>query len=91
MSWQSPFLTAFLTIVLPILLVAGVAFALSKARLVTEQRPLARLSLYFFSPALAFESLAQSNVNASDLASIILFALVMAVIVGVLGFVLTRR
>ena len=84
------FFTALYTIVLPILLVAGIAFGLGKAKIVTEQRSLARLSLYFFSPALAFVSLAKSDVNAHDFFSIILFAFLMLVIVGALGLGLAR-
>lgn len=72
------------------MLVAAVAFGLGKARIVTEQRPLARMSLYFFSPALAFNSLSNSSVNASDFVSIVAYALLMAVIVGGLGYVLCR-
>lgn len=84
------FLTALLSIVVPILLVAAVAYGLAKRGFVTEQRPLARLSLYFFSPALAFESLARSSVNAAELVSILAFALLMAVLVGALSLGLTR-
>lgn len=84
------FLTALFTIVVPILLVAAVAFGLGKARIVTEQRPLARLSLYFFSPALAFHSLSRSSVAASDFVSIALYAFLMVVIVGALTLVVAR-
>lgn len=72
------------------MLVAAIAFGLAKAHIVTEQRPLARTSLYFFSPALIFESLTRSTVNASDFASIVGFAVVVLVIVGMIGFLLTR-
>lgn len=84
------FLTALLTIVIPIMLVAAVAFGLGKARIVTEQRPLARLSIYFFSPALVFSSLSRSSVNASDFVSIAVYAFLIAVIMGALGLVLAR-
>lgn len=90
MSALNTFFTALFTIVVPILLVAGVAFGLGKARIVTEQRPLARLSLYFFSPALAFQALSRSTVDASDFFSIVAFAFLMVVIVGALGIVLAR-
>ncbi len=72
------------------MLVAAIAFGLGKARIVTEQRPLARLSLYFFSPALAFQSLSRSTVNAADFFSIALFAFLMVVIVGALAFSIAR-
>jgi len=84
------FFTALFTIVAPILLVAGVAFGLGKTGIVADQRPLARLSLYFFSPALAFVSLANSTVNAADFFSIILFVVLMAVLLGVPGYLLAR-
>ncbi len=84
------FFTTLLTIVVPIMLIAGVAFGLRKARLVTEQRPLARLSLFFFSPALAFVSLARSTVSGSDFAIIVTFALLMTLIGAALGLGLAR-
>jgi predicted permease len=84
------FFTALFTIVVPIMLVAAVAFGIAKARVVTEQRPLARLSLYFFSPALAFQSLSRSTINVSDFFSILLFAFWMVLLVGVLALLLAR-
>jgi malate permease and related proteins len=84
------FFTALFTIVVPILLVAAIAFGLGKARIVTEQRPLARLSLYFFSPALAFQSLSRSTVNAADFVSILVFAFLMVAIVGAGCWLLAR-
>lgn len=90
MSGFGTFFTALLIIVIPIVLVAVVAFGLAKARIVTEQRPLARLSLYFFSPALAFQSLSRSTINASDFVSILLFAFLVVAILGAIAFVLAR-
>lgn len=90
MSATTTFFTALYTIVVPILLVAAIAYGLAKRGVVTEQRPLARLSLYFFSPALAFQSLSRSTVNASDFFSILLFAFLMVVIVGALAFAIAR-
>lgn len=72
------------------MLVAGVAFGLGKRKIITEQRSLARASLYFFSPALAFVSLAKSNVNAHDFFSIIIFAVLMLGIVGALSLGIAR-
>ncbi len=90
MSATTTFFTALYTIVVPILLVAAIAYGLAKRGVVTEQRPLARLSLYFFSPALAFQSLSRSTVNASDFFSILLFAFLMVFIVGALAFAIAR-
>lgn len=87
---MTTFLTALTTIVLPIMLVTGVAFGLAKRTIVTEQRSLARLSLYFFSPALAFQSLARSSVNAADFASILIFSVLIAAIMGVLALLLAQ-
>lgn len=87
---MSTFVTALTFIVLPIALVVGVAYILARTRLITESRPLARVSLYFFSPALAFQSLAHSNVDASDFVSILVFTLGMAILMGALGLGLTR-
>lgn len=91
MSPLATFFTALFTIVLPILLVAGGAFGLAKARIVTDPRPLARVSLYFFSPALAFQALSRSTVNANDFFSIVLFAFLMVIVMGALCFLLARR
>ncbi|MCC7164953.1 MAG: AEC family transporter [Anaerolineae bacterium] len=89
MSLLSTFLTTLFTIVVPIFVVAAVAFLLSRRGIITEQRPLARVSLYFFSPALAFQSLSNSTINTTDVVSIVLFVFLMALIVGALclGFV----
>ncbi len=90
MSPLTTFFTALFTIVVPIMLVAAVAFGLGKARVVTEQRTLARLSLYFFSPALAFHALSRSDVGTSDFARIALFACLIVFILGVLSFAIAR-
>lgn len=89
-SGLQTFFTALFTIVLPILIVAGIAFALGKRKIITEQRSLARASLYFFSPALAFVSLANSTVNAADFFSIVVFAFLMVVLLGALSWGIAR-
>lgn len=90
MSFSATFLTTLFTIVVPIFLVAAVAFLLAKRGIITEQRPLARVSLYFFSPALAFQALSNSNINGADVVSIVAFVLIMALIVGALCFGISR-
>lgn len=105
---MSIFFVTLTTIVLPIMLVAAVAYGLGKAGIITDEVPsrtrsipsglrdgvshrsLVRASLYFFSPALAFESLARSDVNAGDFVAILVFAFLMAVVMGVLGLGLAR-
>lgn len=90
MPGLNAFFTTLFTIVVPIVVVASIAFLLAKRRIITEQRPLARVSLYFFSPALAFVSLSKSTVNTSDVVSIVLFVVLMAVVVGALCLILAR-
>lgn len=90
MSVLSTFLPTLFTIVVPIFTVAAIGFLLAKRGIVTEQRPLARVSLYFFSPALAFVSLSKSTVNTADVVSIVIFVVIMAVTVGALGFGIAR-
>lgn len=87
---MTTFFAALTTIVLPILLVSAVAFGIAKAGIVTEQRPLARLSLYLFSPALAFESVANSNVSAAEFATVLVHVLLVAIVMGALGLVIAR-
>lgn len=87
---MTTFFAALTTIVLPILLVAAVAFGIAKAGIVTEQRPLARLSLYLFSPALAFESVASSNVSAAEFATVLVYVLLVALVMGALGLLIAR-
>jgi len=89
-SGLQTFFTALLTIIAPILLVAGIAFGLGKRKIISEQRSLARASLYFFSPALAFVSLANSDVNTHDFFIIIVFAVLMVALLGALSWGVAR-
>jgi predicted permease len=82
--------SALTTIVLPILLVASAGFVLRRTQLITDSRPLARLSLYFFSPALVLDSIARSRLSSSDLVSLLAYTLLMAAVMGVIGYVLAR-
>ncbi len=87
---MTTFLTALSSIVLPILLVAGVGFVLRRTQLITDSRPLARAALYFFTPVLVLNSIARSRLSNSDLVSLIAFMFAVALMIGVLGVLLAR-
>lgn len=82
--------SALTTIVLPILLVACGGFILRRAKLIADSRPLARLSLYFFSPALVLNSIARSRLSSADFVSLLLYTFFMAAIMGVISYALAR-
>ncbi|MGB8648999.1 MAG: AEC family transporter [Anaerolineae bacterium] len=84
------FFSALTTIVLPILLVAAAGYLLRRTGLVTDSRPLARLSLYILSPALVLNSIARSKLSDSDVVSIIAIALLVAGVMGGLSLLLAR-
>jgi malate permease and related proteins len=82
--------SAFTTIVLPILLVASAGFVLRRTQLIGDSRPLARLSLYFFGPALVLNSIARSRLSSTDFLSLLAFTLLMAAIMGTIGYLVAR-
>lgn len=82
--------SALTAIVLPILLVTSAGFILGRTRLIPDSRPLARLSLYLFSPILVLNSLARSHLTGSDFASLFAYTLLMAVIMGVISYTFAR-
>lgn len=84
------FFSALTSIVLPILLVAGIGFILRRAQLITDARPLARAALYFFSPALVLNSIAHSKLSNDDFVALFVFMCAMTAILGVLGYMLAR-
>jgi malate permease and related proteins len=84
------FFTALTTIVLPILLVAAVGYILRRTQLVTDSRPLARASLYFFSPALVLNSIARSKLSSNDFVTLLVYSFVVTAAVGLLAYVLGR-
>jgi malate permease and related proteins len=83
-------ISALTTIVLPILLVAGVGFVLRRTQLIVDPRSLARLSLYFFSPALVLNSIARSRLSSSDFVSLLAYTLLMAAVMGTISYTLAR-
>jgi predicted permease len=90
LDYMATLITALTTIVLPILLVASVGFVLRRTQLIVDSRPLARLSLYFFSPALVLNSIARSQLSSSDFVSLLAFTLFIAAVVGVISYALAR-
>lgn len=78
-------LTTFLTVVLPVFLVAGAGVALQRFRPVNPA-PLGVVVLYAFAPALAFYNLATSTVEAPLLGHIALFTLLLVGAMYLLGW-----
>lgn len=87
---MTTFLTILTTIVLPITLVAGVGFLLGRTRVVADSRPLARVTLYCFSPALVLNSIARSRLSNADLFSVLALSLSSALLMGLLSYLLAR-
>ncbi len=87
---MSTFISALTTIVLPIFLVAAGGFILRRTGIVTDPRPLARLTLYIFSPALVLSSISKSRLSDGDLVSLFLLAFLVAIVMGALCWLLAR-
>ncbi len=86
---MSTLLPIFAANLLPILLVAGAGFLLQRA-LRPEPRPLAQVAFYVLSPALVFQLLVRSDIQATGLARMFLFTLLL--ILGLSGLsLLTAR
>ncbi len=78
-------LTIFWSIVLPVFILLAVGFALDKAfRL--DITTLVRINFYVFSPAIVFLTLVKSNLQASDILSIVGFTVVHEVILAAIAF-----
>ncbi|MBU0495596.1 MAG: AEC family transporter [Chloroflexi bacterium] len=82
-------MTFLFNVILPILLVAGVA-ALAQRWLRIDVRPLSRVVFYLFTPALVFDSLSRSTVNGSEFLQISTVAVLVTATLWVLGAVLAR-
>jgi predicted permease len=82
--------SALTTIVLPILLVASAGFVLQRTQLIADSRPLARMALYFLSPVFVLNSIAHSRLSSSDLVSLFAYTLLMAAVMGTIGYALAR-
>ncbi len=84
------FISALTTLVLPIILVAAAGYLMRRTGLVTDSRPLARLTLYIFSPALVLSSIARSKLSDGDLVSLFALAVFVALVMGGLSWLLAR-
>ena len=71
--------------ILPIILLSGAGFTLGKL-LHIESRSLGRVVFYVFSPVLLFDLLVQNQLEITDAAIIIVFALCFILTIGVLTF-----
>lgn len=72
-------------IIAPIVLVAAVSFVLARA-FQLDARPLSRLTLYLFAPALAFTSAYRSQLG-SEFLSISAFSVLITVLMGILTWI----
>jgi predicted permease len=62
--------------VLPVFLLAGVG-ALARLKLVSDPRPISRIAIYVFTPALIFESILRSRLGSGQVVTIVVFALLL--------------
>lgn len=86
---MSEILDVLLNNILPIFLIAGVGFALRRLTDLDKQT-VSRLTFYVFSPALLFDLLVNSTVEAGELGQILLFAFVGISMMGVIGWGIGR-
>jgi predicted permease len=82
-------MTILLDVVLPVLLVAGVA-ALAQSFLRVDIRSISRVAFYLFSPALVFDSLANSSVGGAEFAQIAATLLLTTLVLWAVGTVVAR-
>ena len=78
-------LNILFNITLPIFVLVGIGVILDKAFDV-DLRTLTRLVFYVFSPAIVFDTLVQSSLSISELASIGLYATLHALVMFAVGF-----
>ena len=78
--------TVLLRNILPIFLVAGMGFALQKWQAL-DKRTLSKVTLYVLSPALVFSSIVKSELVASELGELALFAVLAMSAMGVIALV----
>lgn len=80
-------IATFANNILPIILLSGAGFALGKL-LQVEPRSLGRVVFYIFSPVLLFDLLVQNQLEISEAAITIVFALCFILMIGLLTFLL---
>lgn len=76
-------------IVLPIFVIVGLAFTLSRTRGL-QPGPISGLTLYLFVPALTFSSLTRTTLAANDALPIVLFALALIIAMYALAVAIAR-
>src|SRR5688500_7482675 len=79
--------STFANNILPIILLSGAGFALGKL-LDIEPRSLGRVVFYVFSPVLLFDLLIQNQLQLTEAAIVIAFALSFILMIGALTFLL---
>lgn len=79
----------FYTIMLPILLLAGIGWVIQRA-LGLEMATLRRLNFYFIMPALVYVALVSSPLAAGDVLTVVAFGLTCLVIQGTLTYAIAR-
>ncbi len=83
------FLNVLWNVVLPIFLIIGLGVLLQR-KVHLEPQALSRAVFYLFSPCLAFAGLYSLNLNGDGLGPAVLFALIMALFMTVLGLLMAR-
>ncbi len=84
---MSGLFTLFFNNLFPILLSAGIGFALAKF-LKINPRPLSQVIFYVFSPILVFKLITSSQLSNSDILRTLLFAIILMVFVGAITWVI---
>lgn len=75
----------FINNLLPVLLIAGSGYVLGRLTRM-DPRPISQVVFYLLSPCLLFNLLTTNQLNGTEIARVILFALVTTVIIGMLTF-----
>ncbi len=75
--------------ILPIFIVIGLGFAVAR-RFTPDAQTLSRVTFYVFSPCLVFTSLVRSTLGGGELVQIAAFTVVVAAVMGVLGWLAAR-
>jgi len=88
-GYDVPMLEIFIDVVLPVFLMAGAGAAVRAFRKISVE-PISYVTLYIFSPCLAFHSLANTTLPGEELVKIGLFAVVLAMATYILSKVAAR-
>jgi predicted permease len=87
---MNPFVNAFLNVLTPIFIVAGLGYLAVRVGLLTDSRALSRVALYIFIPALTFSSLVKSKLPAEEFFILFFFAWIIAAAQGLFGWLIAR-